>query len=72
MQSSLFPQNQPTQMANVNNPMQLISQFNQFKQSMQGKDPKVVLNNLIWSGQVSKAQVDQATQMANMFRGLLR
>ena len=52
--------------------MQLISQFNQFKQSMHGKDPKVVLNNLIQSGQVSKAQVDQATQMANMFRGLLR
>lgn len=59
-------------MANVNNPMQLISQFNQFKQSMQGKDPQAVLNNLIQSGQVSKAQVDQATQMANMFRGLLR
>ena len=59
-------------MANANNPMQLISQFNQFKQSMQGKDPKAILNNLIQSGQVSKAQVDQATQMANMFRGLLR
>ena len=59
-------------MANVNNPMQLISQFNQFKQSMQDKDPQAVLNNLIQSGQVSKAQVDQATQMANMFRGLLR
>nr|DAG18808.1 MAG TPA: hypothetical protein [Caudoviricetes sp.] len=52
--------------------MQLISQFNQFKQSMQGKDAQAVLNNLIQSGQVSKAQVDQATQMANMFRGLLR
>lgn len=59
-------------MANANNTMQLISQFNQFKQSMQGKDPQAVLNNLIQSGQVSKAQVDQATQMANMFRGLLR
>ena len=59
-------------MANANNPMQLISQFNQFKQSMQGKDPQAVLNNLIQSGQVSKALVDQATQMANMFRGLLR
>lgn len=59
-------------MANANNPMQLISQFNQFKQSMQGKDAQAVLNNLIQSGQVSKAQVDQATQMANMFRGLLR
>lgn len=72
MPSSLFTQNQPTQMANANNTMQLISQFNQFKQSMQGKDPQAVLNNLIQSGQVSKAQVDQATQMANMFRGLLR
>lgn len=59
-------------MANANNPMQLISQFNQFKQFMQGKDPQAMLNSLIQSGQVSKARVDQATQMANMFRDLLR
>ena len=52
----------------------VLNQFQQFMNSMQGRDPNQILNELISSGKVSQAQLDQAQQraqqMAAMFEPL--
>ena len=52
----------------------MLNQFQQFMNSMQGRDPNQILNELISSGKVSQAQLDQAQQraqqMAAMFEPL--
>ena len=62
------------------NIMQMLAQFQQFKKNPMGmlsqrfnipesaKTPEDVLNHLINSGQVSKDNVNQANQMANMLK----
>lgn len=49
----------------------MLQQFQQFMNAMQGKDPNKILNELVSSGKVSQAQLDQAQrqaqQMAAMF-----
>lgn len=59
------------------NPMQLISQFPQFMQQMQGQNPQQLLNQLMQSGRVSQQQLNQAQMMAqqmqsqfDQFRGM--
>lgn len=50
----------------------MIQQFQQFMSQMQGKDPKVMLNDLVSSGRVSQEQLNaaqqQAQQLANVFQ----
>lgn len=53
------------------NPLSLLEQFNQFRASLKDKDPNAMLQQMIQSGQVTQAQVDQARKMAEQFRGLL-
>ena len=52
----------------------MVQQFQQFMNAMQGKDPNQILNELVSSGKVSQAQLDQAQrqaqQMAAMFEPL--
>ena len=52
----------------------MLQQFQQFMNAMQGKDPNQILNELVSSGNVSQAQLDQAQrqaqQMAAMFEPL--
>lgn len=48
----------------------MMSQFNQFARTFQG-DPKQTVANLLQSGQMSKEQFNQFSQMANAFRGFL-
>lgn len=47
--------------------------FQQFMQSMRGKDPNQILNQMISSGQISQQQLNQvqmqAKQMENQFEG---
>lgn len=52
----------------------MLQQFQQFMQSMRGRNPDQVLHELISSGQVSQAQLNhaqrQAQQMQKMFEPL--
>lgn len=50
----------------------ILSQFQQFRQQMQGKDPRQEINKLLQSGAVSQQQLDQAQQMAMQMQTLLR
>lgn len=64
MASSIF--------GNMNqNPLTMLQQFNEFKNSLRGKDPNAMLNQMIQSGQVTQEQLEQAKKMAEQFRGLL-
>ena len=54
-----------------NGPMQMIQQFQQFRQQFQG-DPKQEVQNLLNSGQMSKQQYNQLQGMATQFQNLLK
>lgn len=53
-----------------NNPMQMIQQFNQFRQSFSG-DPKQAVMNLLKNGQMSQKQLDQLQKMAGQFQQIM-
>ena len=48
----------------------MMQQFQAFMQQMQGQDPNALLNQLVSSGQVSQAQLNQAQQMARQMQGM--
>lgn len=67
------------QALNGNNQPNMLQQFQQFMNQMRGKDPNQMINELVSSGQISQAQLNQAQkqaqQMAAMFeplRGMFR
>ncbi len=49
------------------NPMQMLQQFNQFRQNFQG-DPKAEVEKLLQSGQLNQQQLNQLQQMAQVFQ----
>ena len=57
-----------------NNQPNMLQQFQQFMNQMRGKDPNQMINELVSSGQISQAQVNQAQkqaqQMQQMFEPL--
>ena len=53
-----------------NNQMQMIQQFNQFRQTIQG-DPRQQVQRLLDSGQMSQEQFNQLSSMAQMFQQLI-
>lgn len=53
-----------------NNPMQMIQQFNQFKNSFTG-DPKQAVMNLLQSGQMNQDQLNQLQSMAKQFQSIM-
>ena len=55
-----------------NNPMQMLQRFAEFKQSMQGKDPEAMVNELLRSGKMSQQQFEQLKAQAQSFMSLLR
>lgn len=59
---------------NGNKQHNMLQQFQQFMNAMQGRDPNQILNELVSSGRVSQAQLDQAQrqaqQMQQMFEPL--
>ena len=57
-------------MMQFQNPMQMIQQFNQFKNAFQG-DPKAEVQKLLTSGKLSQQQLNQLQAMARQFQGLL-
>lgn len=55
----------------MNNPLQMISEFNKFKQSFQG-DPKAEVQKLVASGRINQQQLNQLQQMASQFQNMMR
>lgn len=51
----------------LGNIMNLINQFNQFKNNFQG-DPRAQVQQLLNSGQMSQQQLNQLQNMAKQFR----
>lgn len=59
----------------MNNPFgnvqNMMAQFNQFKRTFRG-DPQQTINEMLKNGQINQTQIDQAKQMAEQFRSLMR
>lgn len=55
-----------------NRSMQLMNSFKQFMQQNKGKNPTQELNNLLMSGRINQAQLNQAQQMANQMKGMFQ
>ena len=50
----------------------MMGQFQQFMQQMQGKNPNEEIARLLQSGKVTQAQLNQAQQMAQQFMGMFK
>lgn len=54
-----------------NNIINLLSQFNQFRNTFRG-DPQQQIQQMLNSGQISQSQYNQAVQMANELRKFIQ
>lgn len=54
-----------------NNMMQMIEQFQQFKQTLNG-NPKEIVMNMLTNGKITQAQLNQAQMMANQLKDILK
>lgn len=52
-------------------PMQVLQQFQQFRNSFQG-NPQAVVQQMLQSGQINEAQLQQAMQMAKQFQNFIK
>jgi hypothetical protein len=63
-------------MGMAGNPINILQQFQNFRNTMQGKNPNEEIQRMLRSGQISQQQLNQAQQMAmqmqNMLRGFIR
>ena len=50
----------------------MFTQFQQFRQQMQGKNPHEEINKLLQSGAISQQELNQAQQMAQQMQSLFR
>lgn len=50
----------------------MLHQFQQFRQRMQGVNPQEEVQKLLQSGKISQAQLDKAQQMAQQMQGLFK
>lgn len=50
----------------------MLAQFQQFRQQMNGKNPHEEINKLLQSGAVNQQQLNQAQQMAQQFQAIFR
>ena len=53
-----------------NNPMEMMQQFMQFKQQMQGQDPQKIVEQMLADGRMSQQQFEQLKQQAEQFKGI--
>ena len=51
-----------------NNPM--LQQFQNFMQQMKGKDPNAMIQEMVSSGRISQAQLDQVQKQAQQLQGM--
>lgn len=54
------------------NIMQMVSQFNQFRQNMTPEGAKAQVEKLMQEGKLSQEQFNQLGQLANQFAGFLK
>ncbi len=59
---------QSTPIGNVKN---LLSQYRQFRKTLQG-DPQQKIQEMLNSGQITQEQVNRARNMATQFKGILK
>lgn len=50
----------------------MLTQFQQFRKQMQGKNPHEEINKLLQSGAISQQELNQAQQMAQQFQAMFR
>ncbi len=55
-----------------NNPIEMIQQFNQFKRSLQGKNPQKIVMNLLNSGRMTQQQFEELKKQAQTLQGFLK
>lgn len=55
-----------------NNPIQMLQDFRQFKQSLAGRDPKQMVMELLNSGKMSQQQFEQLKSEAMTLQNFLR
>lgn len=67
----MLGQSQRTPMTH-NDPMQMLQQFAQFKQQMQGRDPRAMVEQLLASGKMTQQQFEQLKQQAQSLQHFLR
>lgn len=48
----------------------MMHQFQQFMSQMQGKDPNVIINEMVQSGKLSQDQLNQVQQQAQQMSGV--
>jgi len=53
------------------NMQNFMTQFQQFKQTFSG-DPQQTINQMLQNGQINQQQIEQAKQMAEQFRNMMR
>ena len=52
--------------------MQMIQQFQQFRQMWNPQTARAKINEMLQSGQINAQQLEQAKQMASQMRGLFK
>ena len=53
------------------NPMQMMQQFQQFRNNFSG-NPQQMVQQMLQNGQITEAQLQQATQMAKQFQSFVK
>ena len=61
----------PTYKSGATNPMQLMQQFQQFRNTFQG-NPQQMIQQMLQSGRINEAQLQQAMQMARQFQHFVK
>lgn len=54
-----------------NNMVQMIQQFQEFKQTLNG-NPKDIVMNMLTNGKITQSQLNQAQMMANQLKDFLK
>lgn len=55
----------------MNNFMQFMQQFNQFRQQMQGQNPDQIIQDMMRQGRISQSQYEQARQQAMQIQKMI-
>lgn len=55
-----------------NNPIEMLKQFNEFKRTMQGKNPQKIVMDLLNSGRMSQQQFELLKQQAQQLQNFLK
>lgn len=58
------------QVMNRNRQPNMMQQFRQFMEQMKGQDPNQIIQQMVSSGKLSQAQLDQAQRQAQQMQGM--